>query len=428
MMNKTILISIIATFVLLLAGMFGFFYFYTDTFVDRGGEQREGAGGFFSNLFPFGDSGGADIQRDDTRLDSNEEDLSGIPAPALRKVTSAHTSGAVIFVEEGEETIRYVERGTGHIYEASTNSLRNERILNTTIPRVREVLWLPDGSGLYFRYLEEGETITTFFARIEETEEGENELVGSFLPQDIVELSLAPDGEEIFYMTRNESGARGVIADVDGRNGREIFESPLREWHAFWSSPTSIFLVSRPSYLGTGIYASLNSGNGSFSSLGGGGSGFSILPNTEATSEERLFLASQNRGERVSLSVLGEDGERALPLRTLAEKCVWSEIEKSVAYCGVPTSFPEGNYPDDWYQGEISFIDSIWKVNTEAQSAELISLVSNEAGESLDAINLTLSPSEKYLLFKNKQNGSLWSLRLVEEDTPQIENLEEEDE
>ena len=102
----------------------------------------------------------------------------------------------------------------------------------------------------------------------------------------------------------------------------------------------------------------------------------------------------------------------ALPVATIADKCVWA-TDDSAIYCGVPTTSPAGAvYPDDWYQGAVHFSDRIWKIQVAGRYAQLVLDFPKEAKDVLDAWALALDPSETTLVFVNKNDGSLWSYSL----------------
>ena len=96
----------------------------------------------------------------------------------------------------------------------------------------------------------------------------------------------------------------------------------------------------------------------------------------------------------------------ALPVATLAQKCVWTADEKSL-YCAVPRSFG-GNLPDDWYQGTASFADRLWRIDLSGRVATLVVDLSGVSGASMDAVGLALDPASKALAFMNKRDGSFW--------------------
>ena len=101
-----------------------------------------------------------------------------------------------------------------------------------------------------------------------------------------------------------------------------------------------------------------------------------------------------------------------LPVATIADKCVWTADDATI-YCGIPTNPPSGfNYPDDWYQGAVSFSDQIWKIDVTGRYAQFVLDFSKELKTPLDAEALSIDPSETTLVFVNKNDGSLWSYSL----------------
>ncbi|MBX4209391.1 hypothetical protein KW799_01730, partial [Candidatus Parcubacteria bacterium] len=101
-----------------------------------------------------------------------------------------------------------------------------------------------------------------------------------------------------------------------------------------------------------------------------------------------------------------------LPLKTLAPKCVWSNKEKTVVYCGVPTIVPSGTYPDDWYKGIAHFADKLWKINVKTQETDLILDPAAETLSDIDMTNLTIDPTDSFIAFTNKTDMSLWLYRI----------------
>ena len=78
----------------------------------------------------------------------------------------------------------------------------------------------------------------------------------------------------------------------------------------------------------------------------------------------------------------------------------------------MPRSVDNGEYPDSWYQGVVSFNDKIWKVDINTNSSELIFDFQTESGKDFDVIEPFLSDDDEYLFFINKKDLSFWSLSL----------------
>jgi len=116
-------------------------------------------------------------------------------------------------------------------------------------------------------------------------------------------------------------------------------------------------------------------------------------------------------GLRMMLVNVATGEELSLPVATIAEKCVWTADDASI-YCGVPLDPPQAGYPDDWYQGAVSFSDRIWKIQVSGRYAQFVLDFTKETGKVLDATALAIDPSSTTLVFVNKNDGSLWSYSL----------------
>ena len=137
-----------------------------------------------------------------------------------------------------------------------------------------------------------------------------------------------------------------------------------------------------------------------------------------------LMVTTNNVGNRVAYSYV-EDGTTKLFSKnltsgniseilpaTLAEKCVWSTKYINEVYCGAPTDNIRSNEPDNWYQGETHFSDRLWRFDTDSEIAEILIEPKSSLSIDIDVYQPKLSPNEDYLIFINKNDLSLWVLKL----------------
>ncbi|MDO8594642.1 MAG: hypothetical protein Q7R93_03980 [bacterium] len=331
--------------------------------------------------------------------------------PALRQLTTTPIAGAIAGIKDGVVRVRYIDRATGNALEIPATGGEVNRLTNTTIPKVYEALWDKAGSGVILRYLkDDDETIRTFSARIKSGANGTpGELQGTFLPQDILALALSPSTTELVYL--REEGGRGVVtrALFDGSGKTELWRSPMREWLPAWNVLGTIALQSKPSVFAGGILLSLNRDTGVVTPLLSGVRGLTTLESHTLSSV--LYSESTNSGFSLNLLTSATGEREPVSLTTLPEKCVWDKDDTTL-YCGVPSSIIGGSYPDAWYQGVVSFADELWSISVQSGNTSRISPISLEAGTSLDLIQPALSPDEKFLIFTNKTDGTLWSYQL----------------
>jgi len=102
---------------------------------------------------------------------------------------------------------------------------------------------------------------------------------------------------------------------------------------------------------------------------------------------------------------------KVLDIKTLAEKCVWSKKNINTIYCAVPQYLGARKYPDEWYQGIVSFTDAIYKIDLDTNTTSVFDSLSSDT--TFDIKDMQLSEQEEYLVFQNKKNLSLWSLDIT---------------
>jgi len=118
------------------------------------------------DFFPFGKS--TDTETNTPTVNTNEENLPEVEQglPKLRKISENPISGFINFETNGENFVRFVDRATGHIWEASTEFKGAQRLTNTTVAQTQESIWASK-NAVFLRYLrEDEETIETVLLRI----------------------------------------------------------------------------------------------------------------------------------------------------------------------------------------------------------------------------------------------------------------------
>ena len=334
--------------------------------------------------------------------------------PILRQLSKVPVAGAVLGLKSGVPIARYQERAAGNVYEIGADGEGEKRLTNTTIPRVYEAIWSKSGAALIARYTREGnsEVIESFSAKVNPGTSGKDgELQGSFLPRGISDAAISPDGTAVFYLQEENGGAMGIRSDLSGNGKTKLWASPVKEWLVAWPSQNRITLLSKPSALSDGMFLSLDpvSGGGGNLLLRG------VMGLTALMSPARqdiLYSASNESGLSLLLFDATTARERTIDTTTLPEKCAWAKNGERF-YCGVPKTIPDGSYPDAWYQGVIHFEDEVWSISM-GGSAERVLDVSTKRGIPIDLVNPQISADEKFLIFTDKESGTLWSLQMTE--------------
>jgi hypothetical protein len=337
--------------------------------------------------------------------------LPGVFKPILRQITTVPTAGGIVFDKNGKPTVRYIERAKGNVYETDAASIKAIRQSNTTIPQIYEAFWNKSGSGVIARFLKEGDNIQTFDAIVVPGTGGQGELRGEFLSANIKNLVVSPSGNQIFYLVEVPSGLVGIAASFDGGKKVQVFDSPLREWVADWPKENTVTVTSKAGAGSDGLLIFINTGTGKSDVILAGLKGLTTLTNSDAS--KVLYSVSSQNSLRTSLFSVADKSSAFFPLAALPEKCVWSQLQKNTIYCTVPETLPSANYPDDWYQGTVSFRDELWKIDTATGNSQFIMNLGDQSRTDFDAINLSLNSKENYLLLTNKNDLTLWEVQLA---------------
>ncbi|MBU3968981.1 hypothetical protein KJ991_02075 [Patescibacteria group bacterium] len=410
--NAKIIIILVA-FALILFGFIYYYFFLRSTAPETAPGIDETTG-----LFPSDGRGAPD---DSTGKIGEPDGTGGLPVPRYRKISQKPVSGAVITIIKDDtkgNAIRYMDRATGHIYEAWTKSMGQERISNTTIPKVYETLWNKSGDSFIARYLdEETEDIISFYAGLVKKEGSENmksdiySFDGSFLQKNISDMSVSDGGKSLFYVLKKKDGSSLIKSAFGTTENVEILNSPLREWLVEWFG-NGYLLKTKPTYKTGGFVYQLNNG-GNVTKLLGDVNGLTALGRADGTA----FLYSESTDNLFSLFSF-ETGNRKITkinMKTLPDKCVWSKKSKTLVYCAIPSSVSFGKYPDDWYQGSVSFDDVLWVIDVNMNLGSIVADPNMYFEPPVDGINLILSEDEDYLIFTNKKDYSLWGINLIPE-------------
>ncbi|MES2416358.1 MAG: hypothetical protein V4504_01525 [Patescibacteria group bacterium] len=310
-------------------------------------------------------------------------------------------------------TLRYVDKVTGNIYQSTISDLDERKFTDTIIPQIYEAFFGNNSRQSILRYLKNGKNIQSFIGILPEDilgadTTGDTGLKGTFLPENITDLSISPDGLKMFYLFNVNNSAVGIISNTNGDKKNQIFNSSFTEWLSSWSNNKTVTLTTKPGFNVPGYLYSIDVDKKDFKKIMGGINGLTTLTNTINT--KVLYSASITGSVNLNIYHIDTNATDALSAKTLPEKCVWSQSD--YIYCAVPKYIENTEYPDAWYQGLVSFSDEIWRIDTINNTATKIADPVAITGEEVDGIKLGLSNDENYLFFINKKDSYLWELNL----------------
>jgi len=428
-MKKTLIIIVIVLVALFVGG----YFYFSKTPVAEQPEALKPIGVVYKEFFPLG--GEPALPNNEVPVENNETPSEETPTDTptvhekITKLSDFPTAGygfgvkdkKIIDVASDEiagikekshiekvPVVRYVEKGTGHVYERELPDGVQTKISNTTIPGIQEAFVL--GNTVVFRFLDDSNVIRTFSGLLPKPEADGSlpEMKGAFLPDNIGSLSVNPINTKIFTLKSNEN-AEGVISDPDGTKRVKVFDSAFHSWLSSWISTENIILTTKASAHADGYVYSLNTTTKTLSRILGNIPGLTTL--VSPNGKYMLYSSGINNGIETNIYDIASQSKISLSTTTIPEKCVWSKTNNWFI-CGTPDGIAPGLYPDIWYQGKISFVDSIWKIDRANGVANKVSSPFDEKNLSLDSINLSLDSKEEnlYLLDKNEEN--LWQISL----------------
>jgi hypothetical protein len=383
-----------------------------------------------NNSNPFGDTGSG-VATQSTGQVASSGQAGTVVAPNLIEITSSPVAAGVSIVDtlpatttlisaasssvsdststvsSGQQSsgndvvVHYIDRESGNVYSYGALSRSLTRISNKTLPGIQLASWLSDGSLAFVQFIAQADGSN----QLDTYALPSNGADGFFLQSNLAQVSAQQSGS-VFTLAAGTDSSIGSVANSDGSDVKTVFTTPLTSLNVYPAGNGYVAATKAASEIDGYAFTVTSSGN--FLPLIGPLKGLTVLPSPSGSQ----VLYSYTDGTSFHMSVLNvaTGGVTALPLATLAEKCVWTSDE-SALYCGVPESMT-GNLPDTWYQGTTSFSDRLWKIDLTSRLATLVIDPSQTAKTAIDAVNLSIDPNSQVLVFRNKIDGSLWAYSL----------------
>ncbi len=417
MSRRNSVIIIVSVLIVIIAVLIFFFSRSSNTGIGNQASSTQSAVNPFGNEPGNKTSGNTSNPFGTSSSQANQTNAANTNLAKLIQLYANPTSGSMFFTDKNnQDVLQFVERATGNVYRyiSESRSGTPARLTDTTIPKIEEVVWSPAGNGLVYRYLNnDTDMISSFSGMISSSTNGNlAQITGIFLTPNLTEIVSNPKGDKIFGVMKKSdgSGTYGILSNLDGTNRKQLFDSPVSFWNISWPTNTIITFATKPTYKDYGYLYFFNTQTYSFDRILGDLSGLSTLTNDDAGLV--AYSESQNNAFNLGVYDVKNKTDKNINIATLADKCVWSTNDGSVLYCAVPQTIPTDSYPDAWYQGIESFSDNIWKIDTKTGATTQIYQTGVNENTNIDAINLIISPDDKYLAFQNKNDLSEWILAI----------------
>lgn len=316
------------------------------------------------------------------------------PQPKKRLIKISETT-AISPTIKNNSIIYYSPEGA---FESNFDGSNLKKFSSIVIPNLIEVLWSNDASKALILNYDDNYNIGRYIY--------DYSISKAYpIPNDIHFITFSPDGNQIIY-NRNSSI---YIANLDFTNPTIILSNfQIDDAVLNWISSEKILIKTPPSGLVSSFALIYDLKVKELKLLLENLNGLNIKSSFDKTNI--LYSSTDSDGKNISLAVINSNSQnkKNLNIKTLADKCVFSQDNRTI-FCAVPREIPDDAIlPDDYYKDKIDFTDDIWRINIETGEKKLIEGIDID----INADNLLLSPQENYLFFINKKDGNLYSLKL----------------
>ena len=423
MRKSTFIIIIIIILALIGFGMYWFFYTNTPS---TGNTTSSDTNSFLGSIWPFGRGTVSPTTapqstnkptNNNTGTSTNPNTTKVQKMPKLRQLSNTPVSGMSASSTASSTIVRFVDRGTGHIFQANDLNMAINEISNTTLPKIYESYWDKSLTVSVLRYLNDTTNIiTSFYSEIRKTATSTSssttpfEIKGKYMSPNIDQIAVSPTKDKIFTWNIENGNGVGYISSFDESKKVKIIDTPMTQVNIDWPENSTVTITTKGTAVASGYAYSIDTKTGEMLKLLGNIRGLSIRMSNDG---KQVLYSIGGNGILTSLLNVKNRNSSDVIFRTLADKCVWSILRKDEVYCAVPTEIPTNNiYPDDWYKGTVSFVDKIWHLNTTIGEVHLMGDLLALSNQLIDAEQLTLDPKDNFLYFINKRDLTLWVLDL----------------
>ena len=228
----------------------------------------------------------------------------------------------------------------------------------------------------------------------------------------IQSLAFSKSENKIAYYLSNDLQNTNAVftADADDANSKAVFNTRVKDIRVEWVSANQIAISTAPSGLVPNVLWVLNIDTQKLLPVMSRVYGFTMK--WSLSGERFLFSQTDAKGANLALSSSNQNGTEVknLGVATLPEKCAFSVKDENIVFCSAPASAPDIVWPDDYYKQLYSASEQIWSINLSTGKKDMV----YDFDETLpsDTADLIVSPGSNRLVFLNKKDGAIYSLKL----------------
>lgn len=393
-----------ALVVIMVGGLAGWYFFVNRQISETRAEDS--ARGFMTGAPSFGGAGSSGFETPLSGASDTSTTTSSVqakPAPRLWKVSGEAVAGFGFRATSTE--LLFVESATGNVFRANPETSELVRVTTTLYPKVQDALVRSEGVVLRFVEGEEIQTLLALYATSTDAHESQV-LKGKYLAPNILDIAATPN-KTLTYLVPDGTGSAIMQTDWKGNTPKKIYASPLLGWRLQVAPDGGIVLAQKTTDSIAG-YAFTLSGTGTITPLEGGVAGLAVAPRGGGA---RLY-SSSNGTLQLFARMSGTADAQLMPIRTIADKCVWAPGNIPAAYCAVPQNVPGAQFLAERDQGSAHSTDAWYRIHALNGTAD--PLYSPDPSLALDVEQPVIDPSGSYIAFRNAADRSLWVLRIAQ--------------
>ena len=338
------------------------------------------------------------IEEVETGIDSNN---------SLNLLTLRPVAGATIVgTSTDKQVVRYVERGTGQIYEIDLANNNETLLSDAAIAQATQATWSNNGNLVVIESGNSTNPQVQLLTWHENTASGTN-TQGQFIATDIAPdafgFAFSEDNKNLFYLRTDGDGSLGYSYPVATNKPTVTFTLPFISPAVEWGSRPLIY--NRPGEQQTGYAYRLVGGE--LESAGKGGEALVA----KAFYNDGAILSTVHDG-LLKGTYYSDSDTFEVALAALPEKCASGSNESYQMFCAYPFE-QSGDLPTNWYKGTVNLQDYLWSIDIDPTSpnrgvASLVSDFTSEAGVTIDVIDMSTDYTKTRLLFTDKHTNALW--------------------
>lgn len=426
---KKILLILSIILLLLLIG-FGIFYFF--------GNGKEKVADFFSDntfgsFFDVEPQSQNDFSRTPLDVPSEGQTNTGpYVAPVLRQISfepvsgymaysTTSTSTKVSLTPEGQElteefqatstAIRFQERATGHVYDVFEFIPAPQKISNITEQKIYNTLFSNNKDQFVFQVPTfNNESIKSVFATLQFSTTTGTTLTKSDISSTISDFIFNKGANKLIYSIKQNGVSTLYSSNIDRSGEKSITTLPFTEFVLDTINSSDVLVTTKASKSAPGYTYSLNTTTGAFTKILGNIPGLLA----KVSPDKKYYLYSQSEQNRPSVRSynVASSTTNIVTIDTLpSDKCVFSQVSSSQAYCFGSIMYKPATYPDDWYKGKVLNFESLYRLDL--QQNTVTPLYNFEIDElSFDVVSTQITPQDGFIIFQNKYDLTLWSIDL----------------